>query len=228
MMRQVMSQTETGNRRRKIAVVAAIVSVVGLFFAGIGYAAWWLNDNIDAPGPGATGSGPCGSADSVNIQMIFADGHTVQACTHDRPACPNHTISGSGNGVTTSVTTFALGNQLRSSSRRYILYVRFDSPLPAEAAEQTIALTSGYSMMPGAPGPPMPTGALVQVTPRDSRENPYMTESGSLTVSSTHGVAHGRIEGTFSGHGPTRPDRPAPSPAHEPPLSISGTFACNR
>lgn len=224
----VVSHAAGGNRRRTIVILAAIVIVVGLFFAGIAYAAWWLNDNIDAPGPGATGSGPCGSADSVNIQMIFADGHAVQACTHDRPACPNHTVTGSGNGVTSSVTMFSLGNQLRSSSRRYILTIRFDSPLPAEAAEQTLSLSSGPWMMPGAPAAPSPTSALVQVTPRDPTQEGYLTQSGTLTVSSTHGVARGRIEGKFSGHGPTRADRPAPSPASEPPLSISGTFACNR
>ena len=214
--------------RQRIVIVAAIVVAAGLFFTGIGWVAWWVNDNIDAPGPGATGSGPCGSAESVNIQMVFADGHTVQACTHDRPSCPNQTITGSGPGVTSSLTTFSFGNQLRSSSRRYIFSIRFDSGLPAESTEQTLTLAPGPWMMPGAPAAPAPTSALVVVTPRDPTEEGYITESGSASVSSTHGVARGRIEGNFSGHSPTRTDRPAPSAAaSEPPVSLSGTFACS-
>ncbi|HET6311698.1 MAG TPA: hypothetical protein VFH00_11955 [Candidatus Nitrosotalea sp.] len=207
-------------------VVTAVVIVVVLLLAGIGWAAWWLNDNIDAPGPGATGSGPCSSADSINIQMVFTDGHTVQACTRDRPPCPNQTTSGIINGVTIT-TRFGLGNQLRSSSRRYIFSIRFDSTLPADAGEQTLTLAPGPWIMPGAPAPTALTSAYISIIPRDPHEEAYLMESGSLTVSSSHGVAHGRIVGTFSGHGPTRPDRPAPSPANEPPVSISGTFACN-
>jgi hypothetical protein len=209
-------------------IVAAVVIVIALFLAGIGAALWWLSDNFDAPGPGPTGSGPCSSADSVNIQMVFADGHTVQACTHDRPACPNHTINMSGNGLTTSVTEFSLGNQLRSSSRRYIFLLRFDAALAAEATEQALTLSAGPWMTPGVPASPTLTTANLSIVPRDPREEAYLAESGTLTVSSTHGVARGTIEGKFSGHGPTRPDRPAPSPANEPPVSISGTFACNR
>ena len=125
-------------RMRVRVIVAVVVIVAALFLGGAGWAIWWLNDNIGAPGPGATGSGRCTSADSVNIQMVFADGHSVQACTHDRPACPNHTISGNINGVSSSVSEFGFGNQLRSSSRRYIFGVRFNSTLPAEASEQTV------------------------------------------------------------------------------------------
>jgi len=208
-------------------VVTAVVIVVVLFLGGIGWAVWWLNDNIDAPGPGATGSGPCTSADSINIQMVFTDGHTVEACTHDRPPCPNQTASGSINGVAITTSGFGLGNQLRSSSRRYIFSIRFDSTLPAEAPEQTVTLAPGPWIMPGAPASPTLTSAYISITPRDPHEESYLMESGSLTVSSSHGVAHGRIVGTFSGHGPTRPDRPAPSSTTESPLSITGTFACN-
>jgi hypothetical protein len=208
--------------------VAALIIVIALFLAGIGWAAWWVNDNIGAPGPGATGSGPCSSADSVNIQMVFADGRTVQACTHDRPACPNQTLSGTMNGQSLpAVSEFGLGNQLRSISRRYIFGMRFDGALPAEASEQTLALSPGPWIMPGAPASPTLTSAYLSIAPRDPVEPAYLMESGSLTVSATHGVARGRIEGKFSGHGLTRQDRPAPSPATEPPVSISGTFACN-
>ena len=220
-----MQATLTARRK---GIVAAVVIVIALFLAGIGWAAWWLNDNIDAPGPGATGSGPCTSADSVNIQMVFADGHTVLACTHDRPACPNQTGSGTMNGQSLpTVSQFGFGNQLRSTSRRYIFSIRFDSTLPAEATEQTVTFSAGPWMMPGAPASPTLTSAQLSVTPRDPREEAYLTESGSLTVSSTQGVARGRIDGKFGGHGPTRPDRPAPSPATESPVSITGTFACN-
>ncbi|GAC1639508.1 MAG: hypothetical protein PVS2B1_04860 [Candidatus Dormibacteraceae bacterium] len=208
-------------------IVAVVVIVAALFLGGVGWAIWWLNDNIGAPGPGATGSGQCTSADSVNIQMVFADGHSVQACTHDRPLCPNHTISGSINGVNSSVSEFGFGNQLRSSSRRYIFGVRFNSTLPAEASEQTVSLTPGKWLMPGAPTSSTLTNAYVSITPRDPQAESYLVESGSITISATHGAAKGRIEGKFSGHGPTRPDRPAYSPAAESPVSISGTFACN-
>jgi len=212
---------------KRTGIVAAVVIVIALIIAGIGWAAWWVNDNIDAPGPGATGSGPCGSADSVNIRMVFADGHTVLACTRDRPACPNQTISGSGNGLTTSESEFGLGNQLRSSARQYIFSLRFDGVLPAEASEQTLTLTPGPWMMPGAQASPTLSSAHLSVTPRDPLSDAYLTESGSLTVSSSHGVARGRIDGTFSGHGPTRTDRPAPSAATVSPLSITGMFACS-
>ena len=209
-------------------IVAAIVIVAALLLAGIGWAVWWVSDNVGAPGPGATGSGQCSSADSVNIKMVFADGRTVLACTHDRPACPNQTISGTMNGQSLPpVSQFTLSNQLRSTSRRYIFSIRFDDALAAEATEQTLSLSPGPWMMPGAPASPTLTSAILSITPRDPTVDGYGTESGSLTVSSTHGVARGRIEGKFSGHGPTRPDRPAYLPAAESPVSISGTFACD-
>ncbi|MEA2628313.1 MAG: hypothetical protein QOJ10_773 [Chloroflexota bacterium] len=218
-------------KRRRIGVVAAVLVLVG-FIAGIGYAVWWLNDNIGAPGPPPTGSGPCVSADSVNIQLVFADGHTVQACTHDRPACPNQTITGTGNGQTSSVSQFGLNNQLRSSSRRYILSLSLNAALPAEAAEQTLRIDPG-SFLPG----PQRTGpsssgilsaAVVQITPRDPYEDGYTPSSGSVTVSSSHGIAHGRIDGTLPAAGGTRTDRPAPSSTTESPVRITGTFECNR
>src|SRR6202171_6880241 len=106
--------------------------LAGLVVAGIGWVAWWLNDNVGAPGAGATGSGPCGSADSVNVQLVFADGHAFQASTRDRPACPNITIPNVTTNGQTTMSEFDLRNQLRSSSRRYILFVRFDAGVAAE------------------------------------------------------------------------------------------------
>jgi hypothetical protein len=218
-----------GMQRRTIIILASVLVVVGLSLAGIGWVVWSLIDQVGAPGvPGVTGSGACGSADAVNVQLTYADGRTVQACTRDRPACPNLTISGSMNGQSLpSRSEFNVSNQLRSSSGRYILFIRFDSGLAAEAAEQTITLNPGSRFMPGEPAPAALTSAIVGITPRDSTGESFTAQSGSLTVASTHGVAQGRIVGSFSS-GPTRSDRPAPSSSTPSPVSISGTFACNR
>jgi hypothetical protein len=202
-------------QRRTMIILASALIVVGLFVVGIGYAAWWVIDNIDAPGPGVTGSGPCTAADAVNLQLVYAGGRTVQMCTRDRPSCR-------------SQSQFLFGNQLRSSSRRYILSVRLDGPLATEAAEQTLPLSPGAGFMPGEQAPTTSTRALVEVTPRDPKEEAYLAVSGSLTVSSSHGVARGRIEGKFTSDEPTRSDRPAYVRATELPLTIGGTFACNR
>jgi hypothetical protein len=215
----VMQAVSIGKRRTAIlAVVLLVVALLVAGIAGLAWIGWWLNDNIDAPGPAATGSGPCGSAVAVNLQLVYADGHTVQACTRDRPACPNGTLSGGAR--------FTLNNQLRSSSRRYILLVTFDGALPAEAAEQTLSLAPGPGFMPGEPASSTLTSAIVEVTPRDPTEVGYATISGSLTVASTGGVARGQIDGDFIG--PTRPDRPTPTWMAGSPLGITGTFACNR
>jgi hypothetical protein len=198
--------------RQRIAIFAIVLVSVALFVGMVGYVGWLVIDSIGAPGPSATGSGPCGSADAVNLQLVSAEGHSVQACTRDRPACPN-------------ASRFSLSNQLRSSSRRYILLIQFDAALPGEAAEQTLTLHPGPGFMPGEPASSTLTSALIQVTPRDPYENGYTTVSGTLTISSTHGVARGKIEGSFTG--PTRPDRPAPTPIVGAPVQIAGTFACN-
>lgn len=217
-----MIQATPVSRRRRIWLLVAVLIVAGLLiFGGIGWAIWWLNDNIGAPGPGATGSGPCGSGDSVNLQLIYADGRVVQACTRDRPACPNQTVTGTGNGQTTSASLFTLNNQLRSSLRRYILTMRFDGALPVETAEQTLQLDPRVGFLPDMPGAAPsnngpPTAAVLQITPRDPSEDGYTTVSGSLTVSSSHSVAQGRIEGSFSTNGPA-----------VSPVRIAGTFACN-
>lgn len=220
-------------RRRRIGLlVGALVAAGLLLTGGVAWAIWWVSDNIGTPGPGPTGSGPCSAADSVNLTLVFADGHVVQACTRDRPSCPNQTITGGTNVQTTSVSQFDLRNQLRTSSRRYILFVRLDAALPAESAQQTLTIDPRVGFPPGMPGsgPPNtgpPTAAVLQITPRDPYEDTYVASAGSLTISSSRGVAQGRIEGSFAGGGPTRPDRPAPPSTKPTPSTVTGTFACN-
>ena len=208
-----MRQALFGTRQR-IAIFTIILVSVVLFVAMVGYVGWLVIDSIGAPGPAATGSGPCGSQDAVNLELVSAEGNTVQACTRDRPACPN------------AGERFVLNNQLRSSSRRYILFIQFDAALPAEAAQQSLDLAAGPGFMPGEPASSTLSRANIQLTPRDPIEIGYTTVSGSLTVSSTHGVGRGQIDGSFTG--PTRPDRPAPTPIVGAPVHIAGTFACNR
>lgn len=229
----VMQATPTKRRRGIWILVGGLVVAGLLVIGGIGYAVWWISDNIDSPGPSATGSGPCSSADSVNLNLVFADGHVVQACTRDRPDCANQTISGGTNTQTFSVSRFDLRNQLRSSSRRYILLIRLDGALPAESVQQTLVIDPSFGLPPGMPGagPPSsgtPKGASIEITPRDPYEDTYLVTSGSLSISSSHGTARGRIDGSFAGGGSTRPDRPAPPASTKPtPLTVAGTFACN-
>jgi len=221
-------------RRRGIWILVGGLVVAGLLFmGGVAWAVWWVADNFDAPGPGATGSGPCTSSDAINLSMVFADGHVVQACTRDRPACPNQIISGGTNNQSISVSVFDLRNQLRSTSRRYILSIRFDAALPAESAQQTLNIDPVAEFPPGAPGsgPPntgAPLAAAVQVTPRDPYQDTYVATSGSVVISSSHGVARGQVDGQFAGTGPTRPDRSAPPSNPASPVSLTGVFACTR
>ena len=49
---------------------AGALALLALLVGG-GWAGWQIVDSIGAPGPAATGSGSCGSADSVNIQLTF-------------------------------------------------------------------------------------------------------------------------------------------------------------
>src|SRR5467141_1622405 len=164
-----MIQSPTPSRRRRIWLwVAVPTALVLLVIAGLGWIAWQVIDNIGAPGPPPTGSGPCSSSDSVNVQLVFVDGHTVQACTYDRPSCLNRTITGTGNGQTSTVSQFGLNNQLRTSSRRYIFGLSFDAPLPAESAEQTLQIDPG-ALLPGPPGASpsrggVLTAAVVEIT----------------------------------------------------------------
>jgi hypothetical protein len=204
-------------RRLWIALGIVFVVLIGLV-AGIGWVGWWVFDNVGAPGPAATGSGPCVQADSVNLRLSFADGHTVDVCTRDRPDCPNHNITNGTVNAQTTMSEFDLRNQLRSSSRRYILFVRFDAALPAEASDQTLRLDPQAAML-GLPGSASPSGtltsAVVQVTPRDPDSDGYIAADGSLVVSSIHGQAHGRIDGNLSGG------------ATGSPVRVTGSFTCN-
>ena len=213
-----MAQAARPNRRRTIVIVAAIVVAAALVLSGIGYGLWRLNDYLESSAPGPTGSGPCGSADSVRIQLVSGDGKTVDACTQDRPACRNQGLQ--------AQTRFNLTNQLRSSSRRYILNITLDAALPAESPEQTVTLHPGPGFLPDSPPLTSITSGMVEVTPRDPMEGAVVTVSGSLVVSSSKGVARGTIDGSFVG--PTRPDRPAPTPGAGSPQTVTGTFACNR
>jgi hypothetical protein len=224
-------EDDSADMRKKWWIAGGIgaVVLVGLLGSFV-WVALWIGDNIGAPGPGPTGSGSCGSADAVNIQLVYADGHTVQACTRDRPACPNQTLTGTANGGTTTVSRFSMSNQLRSSSRRYIFSIGLDRALPAEASAQTIQLR-GFVDLPGQPlagsSGTEPGQARIQITPRDPDGESFTAVSGSLSIASTHGVARGTIDGSFN-TGPTRSDRPAPSSSTTPPAGITGTFACNR
>lgn len=217
-------------RTRLIAVLAVVLVVAAV---GVGGAVWLvgqLNEQLLAPGiPGATGSGPCSSADAVNLVFVFADGHEVRACTLDRPACPRKPGSLTINGQTqTSEPQLSISNQLRSSSSRYIFFMKSDLAFVAEMSEQTLVIDPSVF-------PPMalPTAvpvnssvsahALLEVTPRDQSSWAYIPGSGTVKVSSTHGVVHGTIDASISTA--TRSDRPQPSTGPSP-LRITGTFIC--
>src|SRR5260370_11280939 len=115
----MIQSAKPGHRRRIWLWVAALTAFVLVLIGGLGWIAWQVIDNINAPGPPPTGSGPCGSSDSVNVQLVFVDGHTVQACTPDRPSCPNGTITRSGERQTVSAARFRTHNHPPTSSRRY-------------------------------------------------------------------------------------------------------------
>src|SRR5260370_29044420 len=93
----MIQSAKPGHRRRIWLWVAALTAFVLVLIGGLGWIAWQVIDNIDAPGAPPTGSGPCGSSDSVNVQRVFADRHTGQARAHHRPRCPNPTIPRTGN-----------------------------------------------------------------------------------------------------------------------------------
>ena len=221
------------SRRGRLSIVVAASSLAGALF--VGGAVWgfaWVSENGGTSVPVATGSGPCGAADAVNLNLVYPDGHTVQVCTRDRPSCPNQTIGSSVNGGPESyVSPFTLSNQLRSSSDRYVLFMSFDSALSAEAGEQSLHIDPHVLFPPDAPGSGSPNAgppaaAALEIGQRGPSMNTYGANSGSITVSSSHGVAQGRIDVAFAPGG-TRPDRPAPPQTSTPPAQITGTFQCN-
>src|SRR5438105_11436817 len=139
-----------------------------------------LSDQLGAPGiPRATGSGPCGSADAVNVELVYA-AQSVRACTRRQPDCKNPNPS-----------SFTFDNQLRSSSRRYILFIQFDAVFPADMPQQTVQLGPAALLLPKGPGqsaPPDHAGpphAIIQVTPRDPTEGGYTADSGTILLCST-------------------------------------------
>jgi len=206
--------------RRRLVLVAVGVVVGGMVLGTLSWAGWYVIDNIGAPGPAATGSGPCGPGDSVNLELLFADGHIVKACTRDRPACPNLVTTGTNvsTHTTSSVTRFSLNNQLRSSLRRYILGITFNAALPAQSAERTLPFDASAMML----GPPMAgslpstlSAASVGVISRDPTDAGSNTVSGSLSVSASGGIARGSFSGSFGASSTTQP------------VTVTGSFACN-
>lgn len=198
-------------------MIGAALVAVGLVAGGGVWGLVQLADQLGAPGvAAATGSGPCTSSDAVNLQLAFADGHVVVACTRDLPACPIKAGS-----------PFQLENQLRSSSRRYILLIRSNLDVSGDLAAEAADVNPGTFLVKGPEASPPVAGstpvALIQVTPRDPTEDGYTPGSGTLTLSSGSGVVQGTIDAGISQS--TRSDRPQPSgPAS--PQAIRGRFAC--
>ena len=229
-------QPSAPSRRGPLSVVVAATALTTVLFAAC--AIWgvsWANGNGGTLLPAATGSGQCTSADSVTIELVYADRHVTQLCTHDRPACPNHTISGSMNGQQLpDVSQFQLNSQLRGSSARYSVTIIFDGPLAAEASEKSLPIdqAAGHPPFPGT-APVAASSAtsafisLASIAGRNTSDPGFTSSSGSITVSSSHGVARGRIDATVAQSG-GRPDRPAPPQTATPPAQITGTYACNR
>lgn len=206
---QSTNPARTGPGRRLLLFVAAGVALAGL----AGGAVWvivQLADQLGAPGiAGATGSGACIQADAVVVQVEFGDGHSMQACTRDRPACANQTITSQNGATQSSVIQFTLGNQLRSATGRYIFFVRFNGAVPTDMSEQVLRIdpAGGFPKGPDTPPPAQSTPALaiVQLTPRDSSNAGYTPSSGSITVSAAGGVVSGSIDAGFgqtTGSGP--------------------------
>jgi hypothetical protein len=207
------------SRRWWIRLIAGITILVAVFVAGIGFMARSYLDNIGNPGQSATGSGPCGSSEAINLYLSFADGTTANACTGDRPSCGNELVDPSDTGQGSKVLEFTLHDQLRSPSRRYALFLRLDSALPAETGSINLPLVNSLYIegqgLPGFSGKTSLSRALVDIRPRDPDGYPSTSASGSLTISSSNGVVQGQIDGELSGD-------QGGSPAH-----IAGSFACH-
>ena len=207
------------SRRWWIGLIGGITILIAVILVGLGLLAWELLDNIGSPGPSATGSGPCGSSDAVNLHFIFADGGTANACTRDRPHCGNERVDPSDVGQGPWVLEFTLQNQLRSSSRRYVFFLQLDAALPAETGSVKLPLTNllfPEGALPDSSGGATVSRALVDIRPRDPDGYPSTSASGSLTISSSKGVARGQIDGELSA------DQGGLA-AH-----IAGSFTCNR
>ena len=136
-----MQQSPAPSKRRRFtAIILGAAVVVALLVGGTVWVGAHLADQLGAPGiPGATGSGPCGSADAVNVELVYA-AQSVRACTRQRPVCKNPNPS-----------RFTFDNQLRSSSRRYILFIQFDAVFPADMPQQTVQLDPAALLLPKSP-----------------------------------------------------------------------------
>lgn len=179
-------------------MVAAAGSLVVLLVAGLVWAAFQLADQLGAPGIAPpTGTGPCGTSDAVNVQLGYADGHSLAACTRDLPACQARTTA-IVNGQSRPVSpVLALDHQLRTSGRRYILLVEVGAIVQADMPERVFTI-SPFAFLPKGPTQSVTDGsALVEVTPRDPTEGNFTTSTGTVTLSSTAGVARGVIDGQF-------------------------------
>src|SRR5690242_15676363 len=203
-----------------IALVGGAVALLLLCGGGTVWAVFQLADQIGAPGPSATGSGPCGSGDSVNVRLVFADGRVTQACTRDRPQCGNTNMGPTGGDV------FALSNQLRSDAGRYIFTVRFDVAVANDVFDQVAQVDPGMVLpKDGGSSSSNPQGphALVAIESRADGQS-YNALAGTVVVSSAQRVVRGVIDAAFA-NGPPRPDRPQSGPPQL--VTLSGTFTCN-
>lgn len=190
---------------RKI-LIGGIGAVALLVAGGAVWAGFLIADQLGAPGVSPpTGSGPCTSADAVTVHLAFADGRSVQACTHDQPACQSRSIA----------PRFALSNQLRSSSRRYILFVAWDVTLAAGDQARVLQLNGGAFLPKGPPSPAGQAGdyAIVELTPRDPTEGSWSAGSGTLTLAPISGGVRGDVDGAFAGR-------------TSAPTAITGSFSC--
>jgi hypothetical protein len=203
-----------------IALAGGVTALLLLCGGGAVWAVFQLADQIGAPGPSATGSGPCGSGDSVNVRLVFADGHVTQACTRDRPQCGNTNMGPTGGHV------FALNNQLRSDAGRYIFAIRFDVSVAGDASDEVVQVDPAM-VFPKDEGSstsdPLAPHALVAIDSRVDGQA-YNAASGTVTVSSQHGVVRGAIDAAFT-NGPPRSDRPQSGPPQL--LTMTGTFTCS-
>jgi hypothetical protein len=203
-----------------IALVGGVAALLLLCGGGAVWALFQLADQISAPGPSATGSGPCGSGDAVDVRLAFADGHVTQACTRDRPQCGNTNLGATGGHV------FALNNQLRSDAGRYVFGIRFDVSLASDVSDEVAQVDPGM-VLPKPDGStssdPLAPHALVSILSRTDGQS-YNALAGTVTVSSQNGVVHGVIDAAFT-NGPPRPDRPQSGPPQL--VTLTGTFTCN-
>lgn len=186
------------SRRTVTIVIAAAGIFVVLLVAGAVWAGFQLADQLGAPGiASATGSGPCSAADAVNVQLGYADGHSVSACTRDLPVCQAHT-SAIVNGQSQSVApTFELDQQLRTSGRRYILLVEVGGEVAADMSERVFTISPAAFLPKGPIESGLEGSAVVEVTPRDPTEGSFTTSTGTVTLSSSAGTVRGVIDGQF-------------------------------